>query len=81
MALIDYQNVQRATDEALSGLENIIGRGQLSNKEIFKPEQHKGSIGIIDGRVGAIDNPGETHRTREHEILQRLHETQISLYE
>lgn len=73
MAMIDYQNVQRATNEALSGLESLIGRGQ--------PEQHKGSTQLTDGRVGIIDTQGEAHRTREQEILQRLHETQISLYE
>ena len=81
MAMIDYQNVQRATDEALSALESRIGHGQLSNKETFQPEQHKGSTGIIDGRVGVIDNLGEAHRTKEQEILQKLHETQILLYE
>ena len=38
-------------------------------------------MGIIDGRVGVSGNPGEAHHTKEQEILQRLHETQISLYE
>lgn len=70
MAIIDYQNVQRATDEALSGLESLLGC-----------EQHKGSTGTIDGRVGVLEAQDEAHRTREQEILQRLHETQISLYE